>query len=112
MRADYPPQANSTHRQLERSGRTIVERLGLGVIPGTGWRASDIQDIARAAEDAGFESIFCTEVNNDAIATALLMGLATRCIKVGTWVAHIYICVFLIFAPRLRSSPPMRPKAE
>ena len=73
------------------------EKHGLGVIPGTGWRAKDIQDIARAAEDAGFESIFCTEVNNDAIATAQLMGLATKRIKVGTWVAHIslrlpYLC--------------------
>jgi alkanesulfonate monooxygenase SsuD/methylene tetrahydromethanopterin reductase-like flavin-dependent oxidoreductase (luciferase family) len=69
----------------------MAERLGLGVIPGTGWRAAEIQNIARAAEDAGFESIFCAEVNNDAIATALLMGLATRRIKVGTWVAHIYL---------------------
>ena len=66
-------------------------RLGLGVIPGTGWRAADIQDVARAAEDAGFDSIFCTEVNIDAIASAQLMGVATRRIKVGTWVAHTYL---------------------
>jgi alkanesulfonate monooxygenase SsuD/methylene tetrahydromethanopterin reductase-like flavin-dependent oxidoreductase (luciferase family) len=75
----------------------MAERIGLGVIPGTGWRAAEIQDIARAAEDAGFESIFCTEVNIDAIATAQLMGLAIRRIKVGTWVAHTplrvpYLC--------------------
>ena len=69
----------------------MPERLGLGLIPGTGWRAAEIQDVARAAEDAGFDAVFCTEVNNDAIATALLMGLATRRIKVGTWVAHIYL---------------------
>jgi hypothetical protein len=42
----------------------MPERLGLGFIPGTGWRASEVQDIARAAEDAGFEAAFCTEVNN------------------------------------------------
>lgn len=66
-------------------------RLGLGVIPGTGWRVADIQGIARAAEDAGFDSIFCTEVNIDAIAAAQLMGVATRRIKVGTWVAHTYL---------------------
>ena len=41
----------------------MSERLAVGIIPGTGWRANDIQDIARAAEDAGFEGIFCTEVN-------------------------------------------------
>ena len=69
----------------------MSERLAVGIIPGTGWRANDIQDIARAAEDAGFEGIFCTEVNNDSVGTALLMGLATRHIKVGTWVADIYL---------------------
>jgi len=69
----------------------MAERLALGTIPGTGWRAGDIQDVARAAEDAGFEAIFCAEVNNDAIATAQLMGLATHTLKVGPWVANIYL---------------------
>ena len=69
----------------------MPERLGLGLIPGTGWRAGEIQDVARAAEDAGFDAVFCAEVNNDAIATAQLMGLATRQLKVGTWVANIYL---------------------
>jgi len=69
----------------------MPERLGLGLIPGTGWRATEVQDIARVAEDAGFEAAFCAEVNNDAVATALLMGLATRRLEVGTWVAHIYL---------------------
>jgi alkanesulfonate monooxygenase SsuD/methylene tetrahydromethanopterin reductase-like flavin-dependent oxidoreductase (luciferase family) len=49
-------------------------------------------DIARAAEDAGFEAIFCAEVNNDAIASAQLMGLATRRIK-GTGIAHSHLCL-------------------
>jgi alkanesulfonate monooxygenase SsuD/methylene tetrahydromethanopterin reductase-like flavin-dependent oxidoreductase (luciferase family) len=40
-----------------------------------------------AAENAGFEAAFCAEVNNDAVATALLMGLATRRLKVGTGTA-------------------------
>jgi alkanesulfonate monooxygenase SsuD/methylene tetrahydromethanopterin reductase-like flavin-dependent oxidoreductase (luciferase family) len=48
----------------------MPERLGLGLIPGTGWRTNEMQDIARAPEDAGFEGVFCAEVNNDAIATA------------------------------------------
>ena len=71
----------------------MSERLAIGIIPGTGWRASEIQDIARAAEESGFEAIFCTEVNNDSIATAQLMGVSTRQIKVGTWVADIYLRV-------------------
>jgi len=69
----------------------MAERLGLGTIPGTGWRAGEIQDLARAAEDAWFQAVFCAEVNIDAIATAQVMGLATRHLKVGTWVAHIYL---------------------
>jgi alkanesulfonate monooxygenase SsuD/methylene tetrahydromethanopterin reductase-like flavin-dependent oxidoreductase (luciferase family) len=69
----------------------MAQQLALGVIPGTGWRAREIQDVARAAEDAGFGAVFCTEVNNDSIATAQLMGAATRQINVGTWVADIYL---------------------
>ena len=74
----------------------MPERLGLGLIQidpqrGAGWRAGEIQEIARAAEDAGFEAAFCAKVNNDAIASAELMALATDRLKVGTWVAHIYL---------------------
>jgi alkanesulfonate monooxygenase SsuD/methylene tetrahydromethanopterin reductase-like flavin-dependent oxidoreductase (luciferase family) len=74
----------------------MPEALGLGLVQidpqrGAGWRAREIQDIARAAEDAGFEAVFCAEVNNDAIASAELMGLATSRLKVGTWIAHIYL---------------------
>jgi alkanesulfonate monooxygenase SsuD/methylene tetrahydromethanopterin reductase-like flavin-dependent oxidoreductase (luciferase family) len=79
-------------------GREAImpEALGLGLIQidpqrGSSWRAGEIQDVARAAEDAGFEAAFCAEVNNDAIASAKLMGLATSRLKVGTWVAHIYL---------------------
>jgi len=68
-----------------------AERLAVTVIPGAGWRASDICDVARAAEDAGFGAIFTTEVNNDALATAQLMGSATAHIQVGTWIANIYL---------------------
>lgn len=69
----------------------MTERLGLAVIPGVGWRADDIRRVAREAEGAGFEAIFTTEINNDAMATAHLMGSATERIKVGTWVANIYL---------------------
>jgi 5,10-methylenetetrahydromethanopterin reductase len=69
----------------------MAERLGLGVIPGVGWSAHEIQAIAREAEEAGFDAIFTAEVNNDAMATAQLMGAATRRIQVGTWIANIYL---------------------
>jgi len=69
----------------------MAERLGLAVIPGVGWRANEIQAIACEAEDAGFDAIFAAEVNNDVMATAQLMGAATRRIQVGTWIANIYL---------------------
>ncbi|MBV8120299.1 MAG: LLM class flavin-dependent oxidoreductase, partial [Alphaproteobacteria bacterium] len=69
----------------------MAERLGLGLIPGAGWRASEIRAIAREAEDAGFDAIVAAEVNNDALATALLMGADTRQIQVGTWIASIHM---------------------
>jgi len=68
-----------------------AERLAVTVIPGAGWSAGDIRDVAKAAEEAGFEAIFTTEVNNDALATAQLMGSATAHIRVGTWIANIYL---------------------
>lgn len=69
----------------------MAERLGLGVIPGVGWSAKDIQSVAREAEDAGFDAIFTAEVNSDVLATAQLMGTATERIQVGTWIANIYL---------------------
>jgi alkanesulfonate monooxygenase SsuD/methylene tetrahydromethanopterin reductase-like flavin-dependent oxidoreductase (luciferase family) len=69
----------------------MAERLALGIIPGAGWRASDIRSVAQETEAAGFEAIFATEVNNDVLATAQLMGEATTSINVGRWVANIYL---------------------
>src|SRR5215468_6744717 len=69
----------------------MVERLALGIVPGAGWRASEIRSVAQEAEAAGFDAIFAAEVNNDVLATAQLMGEATKTIKVGTWVANIYL---------------------
>ena len=66
-------------------------RLGLATIPGVGWSAHEIEAVAREAEEAGFDAIFAAEVNNDVMATAQLMGAATRRIQVGTWIANIYL---------------------
>jgi hypothetical protein len=69
----------------------MQERLGLGLIPGVGWRAAEITEIAKAVEDAGFDAVFAAEVNNDVLATVQLMGEAIERIKVGSWVANIYL---------------------
>jgi alkanesulfonate monooxygenase SsuD/methylene tetrahydromethanopterin reductase-like flavin-dependent oxidoreductase (luciferase family) len=69
----------------------MADRLALAVVPGAGWRADEIRAIAREAEDAGFDAIVAAEVNNDVIATAQLMGEATSRIRVGTWIANVYL---------------------
>lgn len=68
----------------------MAERLGLGLVP-LGWSAREIQSVAREAEAAGFDAIFTAEVNNNALATAQLMGTATTRIQVGTWIANMYM---------------------
>ena len=52
--------------------------VALGLIPGVGWRAAEIQRVAGEAEDAGFSAVFAAEVNNDVLASVQLMGEATR----------------------------------
>ena len=69
----------------------MAQRLALAVIPGTGWRATEIRSVAHQAEAAGFEAIFAAEVNVDVLAVAQLMGDATSTIKVGSWIANIYL---------------------
>jgi alkanesulfonate monooxygenase SsuD/methylene tetrahydromethanopterin reductase-like flavin-dependent oxidoreductase (luciferase family) len=69
----------------------MADRLGLGIIPGAGWRAAEIGAVALEAEGAGFDAIFTAEVNSDSLATAQLMGEATRQLKVGTWIASIHM---------------------
>ena len=69
----------------------MAQRIALGTIPGVGWRAADVVSVARQAEAAGFEAIFAAEVNNDVLATVQLMGTSTKTIKVGSWVANIFL---------------------
>src|SRR4051812_25014699 len=72
-------------------GKAMSERLALAIHPATGWHPRDIGTISREAEDAGFEAIFTTDFRNDGLATALFMGGQTSRIKVGTFVANIYL---------------------
>ncbi|MFL5288294.1 MAG: LLM class flavin-dependent oxidoreductase [Rhodopila sp.] len=69
----------------------MTERLALAIHPATGWHSGDIGTISREAEDASFEAIFTTDFRNDGLATALFMGQQTSRIKVGTFVANIYL---------------------
>jgi 5,10-methylenetetrahydromethanopterin reductase len=47
-------------------------------------------DWAKAAEDAGFASVFMTEAGNDSLACALALGLQTKRVMLGTAITNIY----------------------
>ena len=69
----------------------MTNRLGLAIIPlvRVGPPATSVR--LREAGNAAFDAIFTTEGNNAALATAQLIGSATRHIRVGTWTANIYL---------------------
>ncbi|MEE9253044.1 MAG: LLM class flavin-dependent oxidoreductase, partial [Thermodesulfobacteriota bacterium] len=62
------------------------------ISPVFGCSVEDLRALAREAEDAGFEAIFSPEVQPwSAIANAQVFAEVTKNIKVGTWIANIYM---------------------
>lgn len=62
------------------------------ISPVFGCSVEDLRVLAREAEDAGFEAIFSPEVQPwSAIANAQVFAEVTKNIKVGTWIANIYM---------------------
>ena len=68
-----------------------MARLGIVAANMSGLSFAELQGLAREAESAGFEAIFSPEFMNDALANCQLMAQATTKIKVGTWIANIYL---------------------
>jgi alkanesulfonate monooxygenase SsuD/methylene tetrahydromethanopterin reductase-like flavin-dependent oxidoreductase (luciferase family) len=68
-----------------------MARLGIVAANMSGLSFTELQGLAREAESAGFEAIFSPEFMNDALANCQLMAQATTKIKVGTWIANIYL---------------------
>jgi alkanesulfonate monooxygenase SsuD/methylene tetrahydromethanopterin reductase-like flavin-dependent oxidoreductase (luciferase family) len=52
---------------------------------------AEIQGLAREAESAGVEAVFSPEFMNDALSNCHLMAQVTSKVKVGTWIANIYL---------------------
>jgi alkanesulfonate monooxygenase SsuD/methylene tetrahydromethanopterin reductase-like flavin-dependent oxidoreductase (luciferase family) len=50
-----------------------------------------MQELARMAESAGIEAVFSPEFMNDALSNCHIMAQATTKVKVGTWIANIYL---------------------
>ena len=68
-----------------------MARLGIVIANFSGLSFAELQQLAREAESAGFEAVFSPEFMNDALANCQLMAQATSKIKVGTWIANIYL---------------------
>ncbi len=68
-----------------------MARLGIVAANFSGLSFGELQQLAREAESAGIESIFSPEFMNDALANCMVMAQATSKIKVGTWIANIYL---------------------
>jgi len=51
----------------------------------------ELRELAREAESAGVEAVFSPEFMNDALSNCHVMAQATARIKVGTWIANIYL---------------------
>src|SRR3989441_12868066 len=71
--------------------RISMARLGIVAANMSGLSFAELQGLAREAESAGFEAIFSPEFMNDALSNCQLMAQATAKIKVGTWIANIYL---------------------
>jgi len=68
-----------------------MARLGIVVARPGDTSFSELQQLAKEAESAGFEAVFSPEFMNDALANCQIMAQATSTVKVGTWIANIYL---------------------
>lgn len=68
-----------------------MARLGVVVSTFAGISFAELEAFARDAEAAGVEALFFPEFMNDALANCALAAHATTRLKVGTWIANIYL---------------------
>lgn len=68
-----------------------MARLGIVVVRPGDMPFTEMQELAREAESAGIEAVFSPEFMNDALANCHIMAQATAKVKVGTWIANIYL---------------------
>ena len=68
-----------------------MTRIGVVAANMSGLTFNELRDLARHAESAGFEAIFSPEFMNDSLINCQIMAQATSKIKVGTWIANIYL---------------------
>lgn len=68
-----------------------MARLGIVVARLGDTSFDELKQLAKEAESAGFEAVYSPEFMNDALANCHIMVQATSKVKVGTWIANIYL---------------------
>ena len=68
-----------------------MARLGIVAARPSEVSFTELQQLVREAESAGVEAVFSPEFMNDALSNCHIMAQATTKIKVGTWIANIYL---------------------
>jgi alkanesulfonate monooxygenase SsuD/methylene tetrahydromethanopterin reductase-like flavin-dependent oxidoreductase (luciferase family) len=68
-----------------------MARLGIVIARPGESSFAELQQLACEAESAGVEAVFSPEFMNDALANCQIMAQATSKVKVGTWIANIYL---------------------
>ncbi len=80
-----------------------TQRLGIVLSTVTEANPADFIEIARRAEDHGFEAVLVNEAGGDALACAQAIALRTERLRVGTNVANLYLRHPYLAAMSIRS---------
>jgi alkanesulfonate monooxygenase SsuD/methylene tetrahydromethanopterin reductase-like flavin-dependent oxidoreductase (luciferase family) len=68
-----------------------MARLGIVIARPGEVSFAELQELTHEAESAGIEAVFSPEFMNDALSNCHIMAQASSRIKVGTWIANIYL---------------------
>lgn len=68
-----------------------MDRVGVVAANMSGLTFPELQGLAKEAEAGNFDAIFSPEFMNDSLMNCQIMAQATSTIKVGTWIANIYL---------------------
>ena len=68
-----------------------MSRLGIVISTVSGASYQEVTRLSQVAEEKGWHAVFMSEAMNDALAGVEAIALATRRIRVGTWIANIYL---------------------
>ena len=68
-----------------------MSRLGVVISTVSGASYKEVTRLSQVAEEKGWYAVFMSEAMNDALAGVEAIALATSQIRVGTWIANIYL---------------------